>query len=64
MSGDLHTTAQAARELGVSPQLVRRLAARYNLGTLVTPRLRLLSDADLDVMRRRETRPGRPVRPA
>jgi excisionase family DNA binding protein len=52
------TTADIARELGISPRLVRRLARQHQLGTLVTPRLRLFSAEDLERIRNRNRRPG------
>lgn len=41
------TVSQVAERLGCKPVTVRRAAVRLELGTLVTPRLRLLTEADV-----------------
>lgn len=56
-----YTTAQAAAELGVSQVWVRKLSERHNLGRLVTPRLRLLTQRDLGVLRQMIGKPPGPV---
>lgn len=60
----LYTTAAAARELGISPRLVRRLATQHNIGTLLNPRLRVFTADDIATMRARNRRQGRPPSPA
>ena len=56
----LYTTADVARELGISPRLVRRLAQSRKLGTRLNPRMLVFSAEDLDAMRDRRTTKGRP----
>ena len=54
----LLTTTQIAARLGITPGRVRQLAQARGLGTLVTPNLRLYTEADAERMRGRT--PGRP----
>ncbi|MCC6315813.1 MAG: helix-turn-helix domain-containing protein, partial [Thermomicrobiales bacterium] len=42
------TAHQVAARLGVSPRTVRNLAARHDIGSLVTGRLRLYTEADVE----------------
>jgi predicted ArsR family transcriptional regulator len=47
-----HTTAQVAAMLGVTPNAIRQhVLRRRELGALVTPRLRLYSDRDVEALR-------------
>ena len=57
---NLYTTKQVADKLGVTSRRVRKLAQTLDLGRWVGS-VRLYSDADIDVMRTRNTRPGRPA---
>jgi hypothetical protein len=65
MSGTSYTitVSQAAERLGVTPQAVRLRCQQHNLGQMITPRLRLLSEANLRKLRQLipenpENRPG------
>jgi excisionase family DNA binding protein len=57
----LMTHAEAARRLGLSKQRVHQLVHQLGIGQPVAGRGRLLSEADLQVLRART--PGRPGRP-
>lgn len=46
-----YTTAEIAALLDRNERTVRMHATRYNLGTLRTPRLRLFTEKDLEVLR-------------
>ncbi len=46
-----HTTAIIAAEVGITHDLAKYYARQYNLGTLVSARLRLWSDADRDKLK-------------
>ena len=52
------SAAQVAAILGVSTHRVAELARSRNVGTLITPRMRLFSAGDVEAMRDRV--PGRP----
>jgi excisionase family DNA binding protein len=58
---DLMTQAEAARRLGVSKQRVHQLVHQLGLGQPVAGGGRLLSEADLQVLKART--PGKPGRP-
>jgi len=58
----LRTTAEAARELGVSPQRVRQLAASRGVGRRIS-RDWVFTREDIEALRVRRP-PGRPPRPA
>ena len=47
----LLTTAEVAEMVQRDPRTIRMHATRYNLGTLYTPRLRLFTEADVEVLR-------------
>lgn len=61
MTDRLYTTADAARELKVSVPLVKKIRAAMSIGRKVG-RDWLFTSADLEAMRRRNTRIGRPPR--
>lgn len=42
-----YTTAEAATKLGVAACTIHRHAVKLGLGRLITPRMRLLSEADV-----------------
>ena len=48
---DILTAHQVAEHLGISPRTVRNVAARQGIGTLVTPRARLYTPADVERLR-------------
>jgi hypothetical protein len=52
------TTSQAAKELGVHPSRVRRMATARGIGMKLTDRLWVFSAAEVEAMRVRK--PGRP----
>jgi hypothetical protein len=56
----LHTTRQVADALGLSVQRVKQLAVSLEVGQKVG-RDWVFTDADIALMRRRETKPGRPL---
>jgi hypothetical protein len=56
------TTEAAAQELGVATITVRKACARLGLGEMITPRMRLLKESDMKILRK--TVPGKPGRPA
>ena len=45
-----YTTAEIAAKLDRDVRTIRMHATRYNLGTLITPRLRLFSDEDVAIL--------------
>ena len=45
-----YTTAEIAAKLDRDVRTIRMHATRYHLGTLITPRLRMFSDADLAIL--------------
>ena len=47
----LLTTAEVAEMVQRDPRTIRMHATRYNLGVLYTPRLRLFTEADVEVLR-------------
>lgn len=47
------TTEQAAEQTGRSARRVREIAEELGLGVLVTPRCRLLSAAEVEIIRNR-----------
>lgn len=53
----LYTTKQVADALGITTGRVRQLARALSLGRWVGS-VRVFTDADIEVMRRRQTRPG------
>lgn len=57
---DLLTTLQVAERLGVTPGRVRQLAERLNLGTLLTSRMRIFTEADAVAMAADRKAPHRP----
>ena len=58
------TTAQVAQQLAVTPQTINRHAVANGVGTLVTPKCRTFSAADVAKLKRRlkaaesRTQPG------
>jgi hypothetical protein len=56
----LYTTKQAAEQLGIAATTVRIHCLRYGIGELVTPRVRLLTEADLERLRGHAVGSGRP----
>lgn len=57
----LLTAAQVAEQLGISTHRVAELARSRNVGTLITPRMRLFTAEDVEAMRERPV--GRPAKP-
>ena len=58
---DAKTTSDAAKILGVTPQALSRVCAKHGIGTVVNPRLRLLSSADIETLRGLvRSKPGNP----
>lgn len=53
----LYSTREAAERLGLHEGHVRRLAKRLGVGLLIGKQ-RVFTDADLDRLRQRNTRPG------
>ena len=53
----LYTTKQVADALGITTGRVRQLARALSLGRWVGS-VRLFTDADIEVMRSRQTQPG------
>ena len=54
-----YTTAEIAAKLDRDVRTIRMHATRYNLGTLITPRLRLFSDEDVAILEQiKERGPG------
>ena len=51
----LYTTKQASARLGISEQQLRTLAQTMGLGVLVTNRLRIFNEADLEKLRQHDT---------
>jgi hypothetical protein len=47
----LYSTKAAAALLGIAHQTAKLHCLRYNIGYLQTPRLRLLTEADLEQLR-------------
>jgi len=41
------TTNQVAERLGITPRAVRKLAERHTVGTLITARTRVYTEADV-----------------
>lgn len=52
---NLHTTTDVARELGIHPSRVRRLAQARNLGVLLNNRLRVYSAEEVEILRKAST---------
>lgn len=48
---NLHTTTTVANLLGYAPNYVRRLCAANGIGTLVSNRNRVLTDADIELIK-------------
>jgi len=46
------TTAQVAQQLAVTPQTVNALARAHGIGTLVNPRCRMFTPADVAKLKR------------
>jgi hypothetical protein len=59
----LHTTEQAAQRLGIHPGHLRRLAVSLGIGQKLSERVRVFTDADIERLRLRETKPGRKRQP-
>ena len=58
------TVTQVAERLGCKPVTVRRAAVKLKLGTMVTPRLRLLSEDDVPKIKAAiHAGPGQPRKP-
>jgi hypothetical protein len=56
-----HTVAQVAGQLKRPVQTIRNLVSEHNLGRLINPRMRLLSDADIEILKTvLHDGPGRP----
>lgn len=60
MPVDAVTTAEAARLLGVATKTVARVCAAHNVGTLLNPRMRVLSPEDVETLRNLIKKPGNP----
>jgi hypothetical protein len=58
--GDLYSTREAAALLGVSEPRIRQLARRLGIGRRIGD-VWVFTPGDLDRMRARNRRPGRPV---
>lgn len=57
----LYTTAQAAAMLKSTPRTIRRWAVTLGLGQEITPRLRLLTAADIAAIKKHvKPEPGNP----
>lgn len=48
---NMHTTTTVANLLGYVPNYVRRICAENGIGTLVSPRNRVLTDADIELVK-------------
>jgi len=55
------TTQQVAERLGITPRAVRALAVRHAVGTCLTPRLRVYSEADVARLAVRVGMRGKPM---
>ncbi|HVS75834.1 MAG TPA: hypothetical protein VHE11_02790 [Steroidobacteraceae bacterium] len=63
MPGEMLTAAETAKQLGISPARLRRIAHDREIGTLLTPRLRVFSPADVEALRQIvRGRVGRPTK--
>lgn len=58
----LYSTRQVADRLGLHDGHIRRLAAQLGIGTLIGKQW-VFTDADIDALRARNTRPGRKPNP-
>jgi hypothetical protein len=56
------TVQSAAEEVGLTPARIRQICQRFNIGTMITPRMRLLSRPDVNSLRKiaSQMKPGRP----
>lgn len=54
------TTAEVARRLGIAPRTVSQHARSLNAGRLLTPRMRVYSEADVARIAERVGQRGRP----
>lgn len=54
------TTAQAAEKLGIVARTVRLICFKNNIGTEITPRMRLLEESDLEMIQAARNPVGRP----
>lgn len=57
---EIFTVAQATKRLGISRQRINALCKRYGIGTLLSPRLMVLTADDLNRLKARRKKAGRP----
>jgi hypothetical protein len=58
MTKSLYTGKEVAERLGIAPSRVRQLSKSMYLGTVYGARLRLYTEAEVEQMAARNTKPG------